>query len=216
MKVVDALCACLRPWFGKKTCLETIPSLDVQSIQQIAERGFWDGLEILVVIEMLEFGNLPLVQAGFNRSGTRLAADVVKNALVVHLVFLVTRALGSKKIRSEDRHAGMVFEQLKNSVLAGTMQSPEDVADAQEQWRKCRSDQRKERVVEYRNKFLAHDGEPKLDPPEYDELFEFARAIASALEKLAHGTGAEAVSHGSQLQARKASAEKFWQALADR
>jgi len=91
----------------------TVASLDVQSIRDISEKAFWDGLEILAVIELLEIGNQRRVQASVNKSGTRLAADIIKRALLVHLTFLLTRAYGGKEIRPGDRDARAVFEQLK-------------------------------------------------------------------------------------------------------
>jgi hypothetical protein len=54
----------------------TVPSLDVQSICDISERAFWDGLEILAVIQLLEVGNQRRVQESLNKSGTRFAADI--------------------------------------------------------------------------------------------------------------------------------------------
>ena len=91
----------------------SVASLDVQSIRDISERAFWDGLEILAVIQLLKSGNRRRVQESFNKSGTRLAADIIKRALLVHLTFLVTRAHGGGKVWPGDRDARAVFEQLK-------------------------------------------------------------------------------------------------------
>jgi hypothetical protein len=160
---------------------------------------------------LLEIGNQRRVQESLNESGTRLAADVIKNALFTHLILLVARAHGGKDVWAGDRHAGMAFEQLNRfPKIAEEMQSPTDVAEARRLWDKCRGDHRREGFLHYRDKYLAHLGEAGQDPPKYDDVFGFARATASALEKLAHGTGVIGVSHRSQLQARKASAEKFW------
>jgi hypothetical protein len=92
---------------------KTVPSLDIQSIRDISERAFWDGLEILAVIEVLETGNQRRVQKAINKGDVRFAADVIKNALFTHLILLVARAHGGKDVRAGDRHAGMAFEQLK-------------------------------------------------------------------------------------------------------
>jgi hypothetical protein len=194
---------------------KSVPSLDVQSIRDISKRAFWDGLEFLAVIQLLEIGNQRRVQESLNESGTRLAADVIKNALFTHLILLVARAHGGKDVWAGDRHAGMAFEQLKRfPKIAKEMQSPTDVADAQRLWDKCRGDHRRKAFLGYRDKYLAHLGEADQDPPKYDDVFGFARAIAAALEKLAHGTGVIGVSHRSQLEARKASAKKLWDLLA--
>jgi len=193
----------------------TVASLDVQSIREIAKRAFWDGVEILTVIEVLETGNQTRVQESFNKSGTRFAADIIKRALLVHLIFLVTRGHGGKQVWPGDRDAQAVFEHLKkNPAIAKKMESPPDLAEAQRLWNRCRADSRKKRIVHYRDKYVAHYGQPELSPPQFRELFGFARATASALEKLAHGTGVINVSHRSQLQDRKASAERFWDLLA--
>ena len=190
---------------------KTVASLDVQSIRDISERAFWDGLEILAVIQLLEIGNQRRVQESLNKSGTRFAADIIKRALVVHLTFLITRAYGGKQVCPGDRDARAVFEQLKrNPAIANRMQSRTDLAEARRRWNRCLADHRRERIVHYRDKYVAHYGTPQSFPPQYREVFGFARATASALEKLAHGTGVIGVSHRSQLQARKDSAKKFW------
>jgi hypothetical protein len=195
----------------------SVASLDVQSIRDISERAFWDGLEILAVIQLLKSGNRRRVQESFNKSGTRLAADIIKRALLVHLTFLVTRAHGGGKVWPGDRDARAVFEQLKrNPAIANKMQSPTDLAEARRRWNRCRAAPRRKRIVDYRDKYVAHYGNPQSAPPQFRELFGFARATASALEKLAHGTGVINVSHFSQLQARKASAKNFWDLLARR
>ena len=111
----------------------TVPTLDVQSICDISERAFWDGVEILTVIEVLETGNQTRVQKAINKGDVRFAADVIKNALFTHLILLVARAHGGKGVWAGDRHAGMAFEQLKRfPKIAKEMQSPSptDVADA--------------------------------------------------------------------------------------
>jgi len=195
----------------------TVPTLDVQSICDISERAFWDGVEILTVIEVLETGNQTRVQKAINKGDVRFAADVIKNALFTRLILLVARAHGGKGVWAGDRHAGMAFEQLKRfPKIAKEMQSPSptDVADARRLWDKCRGDHRRKAFLHYRDKYLAHLGEADQDPPKYDDVFDFARATASALEKLAHGTGVVRVSHRSELQARKASAKNFWDLLA--
>jgi hypothetical protein len=195
----------------------TVASLDVQSIRDISERAFWDGLEILAVIQLLKIGNQKRVQQSLDKSSTRLAADIIKNALIVHLTILLTRTHGGKQVWPGDRDARAVFEQLKkNPAIANKMQSPTDLAEAQRRWNKCQGDHRRKRIVDYRDKYVAHYGKPQSAPPQYRELFGFARATASALEKLAHGTGVIGVSHRSQLQARKASAKKFWDLLTRR
>ena len=136
---------------------------------------------------------------------------------LVHLIFLVTRSHGGNQVWPGDRDARAVFEHLKkNPAIAGKMQSPTDVAEAQRLWNRCRADPRRKRIVDYRDKYVAHYGSPQSAPPQYRELFGFGRATASALEKLAHGTGGVRVSHRSQLKDRKASAKKFWDLLARR
>ena len=134
---------------------------------------------------------------------------------LVHLIFLVTRSHGGNQVWPGDRDARAVFEHLKkNPAIAGKMQSPTDVAEAQRLWNRCRADPRKKRIVHYRDKYVAHYGQPELSEPQFRELFGFARATVSAIEKLAHGTGGVRVSHRSQLKDRKASAKKFWDLLA--
>jgi len=84
------------------------------------------------------------------------------------------------------------------------MQNPTDLAEAQRLWNKCWGDHCGKRIVDYRDQYVAHYGEPHSAPPAYRELFGFARATASALEKPAPGTGVINVSLCSQLEARPA------------
>src|SRR5262249_50944900 len=116
---------------GARNTEKTVASLDVQSIREISQKAFLDGVEIFTVIEVLETGNQTRVQKAINIGDVRFGADVIKNALFTHLILLVARAHGGKGQWAGDRHAGMAFEQLKRfPKIAKEMQSPTDVADA--------------------------------------------------------------------------------------
>jgi hypothetical protein len=92
------------------------------------------------------------------------------------------------------------------------MQNAADLRDAQTRWAKCCGDNRLKAFIHFRDKFLAHLGEPEpgVGIPTYGEVFALARETAAVLEKLAHASGVVTLTLASQVPAHKESAEKFF------
>ena len=179
------------------------------TVRKIAASAFIDAIEMLAIIEVLEAGNVKATPA-LNEAGAGRAAEHIKRALFTRLHFLVARAYS--KSRDGDLHARRAFDLLKSHAVAKDMQNPGDLAEASQFWAKCCGDHRLERFLHFRDKFLAHLGEPdpKQGIPTYGEVFAIAGQTAQALEKLAHVTGVVGLSLESQIPAHKESAEKFW------
>lgn len=183
--------------------------MSAETVRKISASAFTDAIEILGIIEVLEAGNIKATEA-LNKAGAGRAAAHITRALFTRLHFLVARACS--KSREGDLHAGRAFDLLKSYSVAKEMQNPGEVAEARELWVKCCGDHRLGRFLHFRDKFLAHVGEPdaKQGVPTYGEVFAIARQTAAVLEKLAHVTGVVGLSLDTQVPAHKESAEKFW------
>lgn len=105
----------------------------------------------------------------------------------------------------------MAFELLEDDNTAQEM-GQEDLKEAQTLWRRLCGDHRLEPFIHFRDKYLAHLGEPRpgVDLPTYGDVFALARQTTKALEKLAHAAGVAGLSLETQVPAHKESAEKFW------
>jgi hypothetical protein len=183
--------------------------MTVQTVREISASAFTDAIEILAIIEVLEAGNVKATEA-LNKAGAGRAAAHVTRALFTRLHFLVARCYG--KTRRKDCHARKAFEILKDPKVAQQMHSATDLKEAQAKWNVCCNDNRLKAFIHFRDKYLAHLGEPDPDVgiPTYGEIFALARDTAGALEKLAHATGVVTLSLASQIPAHKESAEKFY------
>jgi hypothetical protein len=84
--------------------------------------------------------------------------------------------------------------------------------DALAAWIKCAGDHRLPAFRHFRDKYLAHLGEPDktLPVPTYKDVIGVAKMTAEVFAKLALATGVVELSLDSQLPAHKKSAEIFW------
>jgi len=183
--------------------------MTIQTVKKISASAFADAIEILAIIEVLEAGNKGASEA-LNKAGAGRAAAHIQRSLFTRLHFLVARAYS--KSRDGDLHARRAFDLLKKPIIAKDALAPADLPEARRCWTKCCGDHRLQRFLHFRDKFLAHLGEPDLETeiPTYGEVFAIARQTAIALEKLANAVGVFTLSLESQVPAHKDSAEKFW------
>jgi len=185
-----------------------------QIVREIAASAFTDAIEIMAIIETLEAGNQkPPVTKGLNDAGAGRAAEHIKRALFTRLHFLVSRAYA--KSREGDLHARRAFDLLKDPAVRADVvgkATEADMVDAEVQWNKCIGDHRLPAFLHFRDKYLAHLGEPEdgIPLPTYGEVFGLAKDTAQAMEKLAQGAGVVSLSLDSQIPAHKTSAEIFW------
>jgi hypothetical protein len=179
-------------------------------IRDIAKDAFTDAVEILGLVEVLEAGNRKPVSENLNDASAGRAAAHIQRSLFTRLHLLVARAYA--QTRDGDRHARVGFELLTDDNTAKQLRQ-EDVQQAQELWARLCGDHRLDPFLHFRDKYLAHLGEPRPDVklPTYGEVFALARETARALEKLAHASGVVGLSLDSQIPAHKQSAERFWE-----
>ncbi len=184
--------------------------MTAQTVREIAASGFTDAIEMLGIIEVLEAGNQKQIIQGLNEAGAGRAAEHIKRALFTRLHFLVARAYGIT--RRKDRNTRKAFEILNDPKVAKEMANESDLTEAQNRWLKCCGDDRLKAFIHFRDKYLAHLGEPEPDVafPTYGDVFALARETAVVLEKLAHAAGVVTLSLDTQVPAHKTSAEKFW------
>jgi hypothetical protein len=101
---------------------------------------------------------------------------------------------------------------LKDAKVAKEMASASDLAEAQKRWLKCCGDNRLKAFLHFRDKYLAHLGEPEPSVafPTYGDVFALARETTAVIEKLAHAAGVVTLALDTQVPTHKTSAEKFW------
>jgi hypothetical protein len=184
---------------------------DAQIVREIAASAFVDAVEIMGIIEVLEGGNQPGISEGINKAGAGRAAEHIKRALFTRLHFIVARAYA--KSRPGDLHARRAFDLLKkDEVRKGVAANEPALAEAEKMWVKNLGDHRLPAFLHFRDKYLAHFGEPKegIPIPTYGGVLGLARDTARSFEKLAQGVGAVTLSLDTQIPAHKESAAKFW------
>lgn len=164
----------------------------VETIRKIAEKALDDAIEITLLIALLEGQNASEINKLLNEAGIPVrAAMVLRNALFARLAILIARAYAQR--RTGDLHLRVAADLLNNSVARQIFASgngAEKLAAFDKHWAKCRSDPRLPPIKKFRDKYVAHLGEPK-DLPEatYRDLFAFGAATAKAMELLTFATG---------------------------
>jgi hypothetical protein len=185
--------------------------MTAQLVREVAASAFADAIDILLIIETIEAGNAPAVVTAVNAARTDAVALCVYRALWSRLVLIVSRAYS--KARTGDRHAQYAFDLLADRMVRSEVEKqgdPKALADAIKLWTSCRSDHRLGSVKAFRDKQIAHWGSPTKSPPIINDLFAVSRATATALERLAHGTGVVTLSLDSQLLGYREKANVFW------
>jgi hypothetical protein len=186
--------------------------MTAQMVREIAAEAFSDAIDVLSIVETLDAGNAPAAVAAVNAARTDAVAKCVYRALWSRLVVIVTRAYAAP--RAGDRHAQYAFDLLKDPVVRSEVEkmgNPATLDEAIAQWAKCRGDHRLQSIHTFRDKQIAHWGGPlKSPPPIINDIFAVSRATATALERLAQGTGVVTLSLDSQLMAYPDDAKRFW------
>jgi hypothetical protein len=186
--------------------------MTVQMVCEIAKEAFADAIDMLSIIDTLDAGNAPAAVAAVNSAGTDAVAQCVYRALWSRLIVIVTRAYAAA--RDGDRHVQHAFDLLKDPTVRSEVEkrgNPAALADAIMLWAKCRGDNRRQSIQTFRDKQIAHWGTLATTPPIIDDIFAVTRATATALERLAQGTGVVSLSLNSQLFGYPAKAKRFWE-----
>jgi AbiU2 len=164
----------------------------LETVRKIAEKALDDAVEITMLISLIEGQNASGINKQLNEAGVPVrAAMVLRNALFARLVILIARAYAEPK--TGDLHLRVAADLLKENVTRQIFVSDkgaEKLAAFDKQWAKCRSDYRLPPIKKFRDKYVAHLGEPKDIPQAtYRDLFAFGAATAKAMELLALATG---------------------------
>ena len=187
--------------------------MSVQLVREIAKDAFADAIEMLSIIETLEAGNAPAVVAAVNSAKTGAVVTYISVAIWSRLVVIVTRAYATSRIG--DRHAQHAFDLLSDPVVRSAVERtghPSTLAEAAALWTQCRGDHRRRSINDFRDKQIAHWGTQNHTSPIINDIFAVTRATATALERLAQGTGVVGLSVESQLVNYRDAANRFWRA----
>jgi len=189
--------------------------MSAQVVREIAAAAFKDAIDMLAIIEVLEAGNAPDAVASSRSNRTEQVVKCISRALWTRLVVIVTRAYATNP-RPGDRHAQYAFDLLKDPAVRlelETMGSDLSTLDeAVAVWAKCRDDHRRQLIHDFRDKQVAHWGIQDHPSPVIDNIFAVTKATATALERLAQGTGVVGLSVDSQLGVYRDAANRFWRA----
>ena len=184
------------------------------TVYEISDVGFSNAIEIRQIVQLLEFQNNDSVRDALEEKEAESANMMMRNALISRLVLLVSRAYSTPS-RDTDLHVGRAFELLSDDIIRTEIEarvSPESVAHAIDLWKRLRGDQRLSRIKHFRDKYTAHLGKqnPKIPPPEYQQLFDFARETTLLMDALARATGARIEGIDTWDEELKNSAAAFW------
>jgi hypothetical protein len=159
-----------------------------ETVRKIAELALGDAVEITVLIELLKEQNSGDVIQTLAGAGVEKAAGVLRNALIARLVLLIARSYAEP--RDKDLHLGAAVNLLKDKTTREIFQpGATKLAEFDEHWAKCRGDHRLPKIIDFRDKYTAHLGEPKeLTAATYGELFGFGADTAKCMEMLALAT----------------------------
>jgi hypothetical protein len=81
---------------------------------------------------------------------------------------------------------------------------------AKAHFKKCKGDNRLNKIRHFRDKFTAHIGEPMEIPlPKYKDLFSFAKETVTCIDLIAVATGTALVKIADNIDAKK-EAVAFW------
>jgi hypothetical protein len=188
----------------------------VELILKVAKAAFFDAINFLGCIEVLEAGNRPDILQSLETANAGLAADLVQKALFERLLMGVMTAFDPE--RPGDFHLGVgmkLVAEEASRVMLGKMQGANlaDIEAAQRHWAECLNFEALDSLRTYRNKVVAHLSEYPADKnkPIVRQLFDLAAMTAKVAELLAHGTGIIAVSLESQVFPFRESSRAFWE-----
>jgi hypothetical protein len=189
----------------------------VETVRNIINLALGDGMEIVVVMALLQIGNENGVSANLSNAGAAQAGIIVRNSLFTRLILMVTREFASPS-REGDLHIGRAFELLKGDTLAifQGVGSPDDISAATDQWKKLRDDQRLNSLIHFRDKKTAHLGSSKPNIPAAinKDLFALGEATVDLIDRPAKGAAMANVKIRDNVDA-KPTAAAFWKPWQD-
>ena len=188
----------------------------VEQILKVAKASFFDAIDFLGCIEMLEAGNRPEIVQSLAAAKAGHAADLIQRALFGHCLMSVMTAFDPVLPGDFHLRVGMtlVAEQTPRMAL-GEMKGTSlvDIEAAERRWAECLNFEHLESLRTYRNKSVAHMSQFPADmqQPVVRHLFDLAKMTAKVAELLAHGTGMAKLSLESQVVPFRESGRVFWE-----
>ena len=137
---------------------------EIGQVRAIVETALRDGVQIVVLIAVMETQNKGGVNERLPDAGAAHAAIVIRNAILCRLATMIMRELASPS-RGGDLHIGRAIELLKGDTLAyfRRVGSAKKLDAAIGQWKKLGADHRHERLKQFRDKEAAHrEATPRL------------------------------------------------------
>ncbi len=191
---------------------QTLQARQADTVRKIAEKAFDDAVEIILLIALLEAQNAGEINKLLNEAGAARAAIVFRNALFARLVILTARAYAQP--RKGDLHLRVAAGLLENNLTRQIFVSDngaKKLAAFDKHWAKCCGDPRLPLIKEFRDKYVAHVGEPKdIQKATNPDLFAFGTATAGAMELLALATGVAVNTIKATYPDLGSSPEAFW------
>jgi len=189
----------------------------VERLVKVAKASFFDAVDFLACIEVLEAGNRYEIDRAVTAANAERAADLVKRALFGHCLTSVMTAFDPERSAGDDFHLRVGMKLVADPItrehlLKRNGANLADIESAERRWADCLNFKPLESLRTFRNKSVAHMSvyPADMEPPVNHQLFELARMTAEVAEHLAHGTGITAVSLESQVGPFRESGRAFW------
>jgi hypothetical protein len=192
--------------------LETADMSNLPSIELIAREAFETGMEILQIIDLMERQNTGRINGNISDSGAARAGITIRNSLTTRLVILVAGAFAIT--RPGDKHLRKGFQEMNDPRLRSQLAMNQIAfADAGAMFQRLQNDPRMATVKHFRYKSAAHSAipAPGTRPPQYGEMFSFAKDVAATMEKFAIGVGVATETLVDTEDVRIESSQKFWE-----
>jgi hypothetical protein len=183
------------------------------TVREIAHEAFQNAHEILQLIEVMQLQNRGRINVHLSEAGAARAGIVVRNSLIARITLLVSGCYAPT--RDGDKHLRRAFEIMRDPAIRAEIEkdgSKRVLDEAEQLWNAINQDPQLKTVKHFRDKYTAHSAEPKANVPipNYDEFFDFARATAHVMEKLAHAAGGTTDTLDDLMDTMIASAQEFW------
>jgi hypothetical protein len=186
---------------------------DWADVRGVAKQGFNDGIVCLATIEVVERSNTPAVIDPLHELKASRAAKLLIDAALVRLHLYLVRAF-ARVSHDDDLHLRAAIGFLRTADLQAELPFVEDqdhIQRAIELFDISAADPRLAKLKKLRDKQIAHLAlYDDSDAPTYNDLFGFARTVATIWERLAWGTGIVSLSIDSQVVSYQESADAFW------
>ena len=132
--------------------------------------------------------------------------------MTTRLVILVAGAFAIP--RPGDKHLRKGFQEMKEPRLRNQFAMNQTAfADAEAMFQRLQNDPRMATVKHFRDKSTAHCSHSRAEirPPQYGEMFDFAKEVAAIMEKFAMGVGVTTETLADTEDWRMDSSQKFWE-----